>query len=167
MPAGIRGIIAKTENTSYIGKDGYMKKQNGQHGFRCFSRDKARSAIMRLPNVFLIAAIIIALPLIWSNAAQGQGDPWPMDDWINRLKQKNHQLVATVQGQDKPIKTAADFKRLPDNPPPQFKLVNISTGKETPIAYKDTGKAEGWGKWIWTSVCDAAGLKPNCNGFFK
>ncbi len=142
-----------------------MKKQNHRHGFHRILQDQGRISTVRFPLFAWILAAVIAVPMLGPNMAMGQSD-WPMDDWLQKLKLNGYELIATVQGKDVPIRSGEAFKRLPDDPPPKFKLLNVATGKEIPIA-AEGGKQEGWGRWIWTKVCDAAGLKPNCNGFFK
>lgn len=90
---------------------------------------------------------------------------WPLDEKLRQLKQRGYELVATVEGTDIPIRTPEDFKALPETPAPEFTLVDLKTGKEQPIVMEKG--LESWGKALWKGLCDALGMEPHCNGFFK
>ena len=109
-------------------------------------------------TLFVFAILLIAFTATVANAE------WSLEEKLRQIKLLDFELVAIVDGKDVPIRTPEDFKLLPDSPPPQFKLVDLRTGKEIPIVMN---KSLEWGKALWEGLCDAAGLKPHCNGFFK
>lgn len=117
---------------------------------RCQSRSRL--------TLVVFATLLIALTATVADAE------WSLEEKLRQIKLLGFELVAVIDGEDVPIRTPEDFKLLPDSPPPQFKLVEIRTGKEIPIVMN---KSLEWGKALWEGLCDAAGLKPHCNGFFK
>ena len=112
---------------------------------------------------WIILAALAALVL--TTAVTAEAEEWPLDEKLRQIKQMGFELVATVDGTDIPIRTPEEFKKLPQTPAPEFKLVDLESGKEIPIVM-EKGLAS-WGKALWEGLCDAAGLGPNCNGFTK
>jgi len=116
--------------------------------------------------IVLLVVTLAAIPLLRSAGAD-EGEDWPLAEWLQLFKQGGYQLVAVVDGNDVRINTPEQYKKLLTDPLPGFKLVEIETGKEIVIQEEGAKKIDEWGRNLWIGLCDAAGLRPNCNGFFK
>ncbi len=110
---------------------------------------------------FLILTLVAVVFGLTVGVAEAE---WPLDQKLRELKKLGFELVAIIDGKDVSVNTPEQFRGLPDDPPATFKLVEIETGKDIPIVMN---KSESWGRALWEGLCDAAGLEPHCNGFFK
>lgn len=120
--------------------------------------------ICRKPSTIWIIIFSLTV-LVLTTAVTADAEEWPLDEKLRQIKQLGFELVATVHGTDIPIRSPEAFKKLPETPAPEFKLVDLESGKEIPIMM-EKGLAS-WGKALWEGLCDAAGLGRNCNGFTK